>query len=87
IHVARLAGLPRETLERAQAVLDSLVVNEVGTSDLVPPPPPTDQMSLFQETPQDPILARLAELSIEHMTPMEAFDARRALLSELDQRG
>ena len=87
IHVARLAGLPRETLERAQAVLDSLVVNEVGTSDLVPPPPPTDQMSLFQETTQDPILARLAELSIEHMTPMEAFDALRALLSELDHRG
>ena len=86
IHVARLAGLPRETLERAQKVLDSLVVNEVGTSRLVEPSPPSDQMSLFQESPGDPIIARLQELSLENMSPIEAFDLIRELMAELDQR-
>ncbi|MEE2682209.1 MAG: DNA mismatch repair protein MutS [Planctomycetota bacterium] len=85
IHVARLAGLPRETLARAQEVLDSLVVNEVGTPEPLDRTPPSDQLSLFQEA-VDPVISRLRELSIEELSPMEAFDALRTLLTELEER-
>ncbi|MAJ47842.1 MAG: DNA mismatch repair protein MutS [Planctomycetes bacterium TMED75] len=86
IHVARLAGLPKETLERAQQVLDTLVVNEVGAPDPTAATDLPDQMSLFQEFVPDPIVNTLRELSLEALSPMEAFDILRKLSDELKRR-
>ena len=86
IHVARLAGLPRETLQRAQEVLDSLAVNEVGTPEPINRSAPADQLPLFQEFVPDPIINRLREVSLEELSPMEAFDTLRTLLVDLQKR-
>jgi len=77
IHVARLAGLPQPVLERAKEVLWSLEQsNHIGQPKKVAPPasvlaPPLFQMALF-ESKENPLLAELAALDLDDMTPREA---------------
>jgi DNA mismatch repair protein MutS len=77
IHVARLAGLPQPVLERAKEVLWSLEQsNHIGQPKKVAPPapalaPPLFQMALF-EPKENPLLAELAALDLDDMTPREA---------------
>ena len=87
IHVARLAGLPKSTLKRAQAVLDTLVVNatEGPVLDTKHPQEQADQLSLFNETSQHPVILALKELSIDSLSPIEAFDRLRELMSQVDE--
>jgi DNA mismatch repair protein MutS len=83
VQVARLAGLPREVLERARQILRDL---ERGDGDLGPlgrrgrTPESVDrsQLSLFT-VGESPLLERLRSLDPEAMTPLEAL----ALLAEL----
>ena len=91
IHVARIAGLPSETVQRAQAILDSLAVE---TGHAVTPPPTTRtgeaQMSLFTEYVDHPALGMLRQVKLEQLTPMEAFDrlrTLRAMLNDTTQGG
>ena len=87
IHVARLAGMPREILESAERTLRNLerrekqaVALEKDSSD-----DGTLQLSLFQL--DDPTLAslksRLQEADLNNMTPLQAFDLLRAMKQEL----
>ena len=79
IHVARLAGLPKPALKRAQTVLDSLAVN-TGTPQ---PEPPSEQMGLFKEYVPHPALERLRSIQLDAMTPLETFDLLRDLIEDL----
>lgn len=73
IHVARLAGMPREVINLAQRKLSRLE-NERGESAGV-------QLSLFQS--DDPLLLEIKErlkgMNLNEMSPLDAFDALRGL--------
>ncbi len=72
IHVAQLAGLPRDVIHRAGEILKELERHAptaaVEPSHLRRP----QQAALFPET--SPILDELAELDVTAMTPMEAIN-------------
>ena len=86
IHVARLAGLPREVIARSRALLGSLSgrTDGLGADGTAPPPPananaPTSpQLSLF-DTRRDELRDALRELDPDHLTPMEALLKLREL--------
>ncbi len=90
LHVAKLAGVPREVIARATEVLGSLSVQREGEQSKVKPAsprkadPPAAQMSLFIEYLDHPALAELRELKLDAMTPMQAFDTLRRLLEIAD---
>lgn len=87
LHVARLAGLPADVVERAGEVLASLRVHREGdAAPTTPTPPARRQLSLFTEYIEHPAVAQLRELKLDAMTPMQAFDSLRRLvdLSERD---
>jgi len=76
IHVAKLAGLPRPVVHRAQEVLTEL---EDGSRAMASPQPQkkrrrrpviVKQMSFFGEKP--PVLEELEKLDIDSLTPLEA---------------
>jgi len=73
IHVAQLAGLPREVVTRANAVLRTLE----GEHRVAPGGPGSEpdpgQLPLFTE-PGDPTLEELRGLDLNTMTPLEALN-------------
>ncbi|HEY9382297.1 MAG TPA: DNA mismatch repair protein MutS, partial [Gemmatimonadales bacterium] len=73
IHVAQLAGLPREVVTRATAVLKTLE----GEHRVVPGAPDADpdpgQLPLFVET-RDAALEELRSLDLNTITPLEALN-------------
>ncbi len=81
--MARIAGLPRETIDRAARLLESLAVH-TETHPHAPASPATPgQMSLFTEYIEHPAVDALRELDLEGMTPLEAFDALRRLRDQV----
>jgi DNA mismatch repair protein MutS len=85
IHVAQLAGIPRQVIHRAQEILEELerkgdararrkTMKEMTL-------PPALQLTLFGGVP-DPLIDELKSLSIDEMTPLEAIGK----LYELQQR-
>ena len=92
IHVARLAGMPREVLESAERTLAQL---EGGSTPRVyaqaipvereTQEEPGFQLSLFQL--DDPTLSALRDklkaADLDNMTPMQAFDLLRSMKAEL----
>jgi len=71
IHVARLAGLPKEVIGRARVILGELeraFSRELKTSDLAERKP---EQELF-DLPHDSVAAELREMEIEKITPLEA---------------
>jgi len=75
IHVAKLAGLPRGVVQRAQEILAELEAESTRAADR-----PPSQLSLFAAG--DPISEELEQLELEQLTPLEALN----LLYELQQR-
>ena len=80
IHVARLAGIPRDVVERAKVILSNLEANALAPGDkpsFAPPPKgrkgkePTLQLTLFSARPSALIQA-LKALDPDRMTPLEA---------------
>jgi len=88
IQVARLAGLPPEVLSRAREVLANL---EAGELDVMGQPvlargkrkaaPRASQLELFATSPH-PIVARLATLDPDRLTPIEALQLLADLAAE-----
>jgi DNA mismatch repair protein MutS len=85
IEVGRLAGLPREVLDRARQVLVLLEGEQLATAGRRPnggskekAVTQHDQLGLFVATP-NPLIERLASLDPDAMTPLQAL----TLLSEL----
>jgi DNA mismatch repair protein MutS len=87
VQVARLAGLPREVIERARQILRDLEGRDVGSERGVgrhgrlPESADSSQLSLF-ELARHPVVERLRSLVPEEMTPLEAL----ALLAELKRQ-
>ncbi len=80
IQVARLAGMPREVIERAKEVLKTLEEGEfeqgsprLSKSSIAPPPKEAGQFTLFEQQ-QDLLRERLKKLNINAMTPLEALN-------------
>lgn len=80
IHVARLAGLPREVIERAKDILANLeksAFTEDGQPKLAASPgQPGEgpaQLSLF-ETSAHPLIEEIKELNVDDLTPRQALD-------------
>jgi len=98
IHVARMAGMPQQVLESAERTLKALENSQAleAIGALTPIKPHTTkegrvekdgsiQLSMFQL--DDPLLEslrdRLKGLDLNNMTPLQAFDALRAMKDEL----
>jgi DNA mismatch repair protein MutS len=87
IHVAQLAGIPRQVIHRAEEILEEL--EKKGTERVrrkamrEMDAPPALQLMLFgTERGPDPLIEELKTLAIEEMTPLEAIGK----LYELQQR-
>lgn len=89
IHVARLAGMPREVIEVAERTLRELELKE-KSADIVSrgggiQEDGSVQLSIFQM--DDPTLSSIREslekADLNNMTPLQAFDLLRALRAEL----
>ena len=98
IHVARMAGMPGPVLESAERTLKALensqALERIGALTPVKPHNTKEgrvekdgsiQLSMFQL--DDPLLEslrdRLKSLDLNNMTPLQAFDALRAMKDEL----
>ncbi len=94
IQVARLAGLPDETIGRAKEILSNLEkseLNELGAPKLAYAPadvnsqtPRPGQLDLFT-TQADPVLKELLGLDILSMTPIEALNTLFKMKQKLDE--
>jgi DNA mismatch repair protein MutS len=72
IHVAQLAGLPRDVINRANEVLNDLE-KHAPTAAVEPSHlKPAQQIALFPET--SPVIEELEELDVTAMTPLEAIN-------------
>jgi DNA mismatch repair protein MutS len=86
IHVAKLAGLPKPVIHRAQEVLSELEDNNGKSSGVRAGKPerrkpvPDAQISLFGSRPQ--VITELEKLDINALTPLEALNK----LYELQQQ-
>ncbi len=84
IHVARLAGVPRQVVERARVILESLEsdhVDEKGRPKVparATRPSARQQLTLF-EPPPHPLLEEIRELDLDQMTPLAALEKLHAL--------
>lgn len=92
IHVAQLAGVPKQVTQRAKSVLESLSVEHAGRVDTkqvqaANKASANAQMGLFTEFIQHPVIDSLREIKLEEMTPMQAFDALRQLSSKAQDSG
>ncbi len=99
IQVARLAGLPEETIKRAKEILSNLEkseLNELGAPKLayaadseVSHAPRTGQLDLFT-TQADPVMKELLGLDVLSMTPIEAlnklFEMKKKLSDGKDKK-
>ncbi|MER0122113.1 DNA mismatch repair protein MutS [Streptococcus sp. ZJ93] len=75
IHVAKIAGMPNELLERADTILQSLE-NQVQVPQIAEKPAPAEtigQLDLFSE--KHPALEQLEKLDVYTMTPLDAMNA------------
>jgi DNA mismatch repair protein MutS len=72
IHVAQLAGLPRDVIQRANEILKELEQHAPTTAVEPSHLKPAQQIALFPET--SPILEELKEIDVTAMTPLEAIN-------------
>jgi DNA mismatch repair protein MutS len=87
IHVAELAGLPREIVARANVVLKTLEGDHRVAGGPVPADPDPGQLPLFLEAPPDPVMADLKALDVNAMTPLEAMNRLADLQRRAGGRG
>ncbi len=79
IHVARLAGVPAEVIQRSQVILDTLEADHLDDAGRPKVPArrtkksPHKQLSLFGGE-HHPLLEELRELNLDEMTPLRALE-------------
>jgi DNA mismatch repair protein MutS len=76
LHVAALAGVPKQVIERAQQRLQ-----ELENSNHHPEP----QMALFQPTAEHPLVAALKDIDPDDLSPRQAQQALYSLKEQADQ--
>ena len=87
IHVAKIAGLPRDVVERATVILAQLESDHIDESGKVKIPERKKksrdrQLALFIE-PDHPVIEKLKSLDIEQLTPMAALQKLNEFRDEL----
>ncbi len=93
VHVARLAGLPAAVVARARELVETLTVTHEGSAPAASTAhtprrageraASAPQLPLFTEYVEHPAVADLRALDLDAMTPMQAFDALRAIKEKL----
>jgi DNA mismatch repair protein MutS len=90
IHVARLAGLPAPIVGRAWQVLKLLEAGHYVAHATPPRPPDAAQLGLFGSggagVPPHPLVAELARLDVDAMSPLEALNRLAAWKQHLGKR-
>jgi DNA mismatch repair protein MutS len=85
VEVARLAGLPREVIERARTLLCDLERGGSGggggAGKVRPRREPEPQLALFEPAPH-PVLARMRGVDVNQLSPVQAL----VLLAELTEQ-
>lgn len=90
IHVARLAGVPREVIDRAAVILDTLEDDHLDDSGKPKVPQRQTrksgqrQLALF-EIEEHPVVDEIRQLRIEEMTPLAALEELNRLREKLGQ--
>ncbi len=85
IHVAKIAGLPGEVIDRARDLIGELEGNGAMIDKQTPHPlVDEDQMGLFTEFVVHPAVEKLREADLNALSPLEAFDLLRRLKDELE---
>jgi DNA mismatch repair protein MutS len=86
VHVARLAGVPKEAIDRAKALLPQLqanVANGLNMPELAKrAQAAAAQMQLFAD-PATRVARDLKHADLDNMTPIQALDLLRKLKAEL----
>ena len=87
IHVAKIAGLPRDVIERAQVILAQLESDHIDESGRVKIPERKTksrdrQLSLFIE-PDHPVIEKLKSLDLDQLTPIAALQKLNEFRQEL----
>jgi len=90
IHVARLAGVPPEVIERAKSILsrleaDSINIAGAGPKKIKAKKPRQMQLALFGSLHEETI-DKLKSLRVEDMTPLEALMKLEELREEVRRR-
>jgi DNA mismatch repair protein MutS len=86
VHVARLAGVPRSVVTRARQLMSQLVVH-VGKSGRprAASANVTPQINMFDAVDQQ-ALSQLKALDLDRMSPMQAWEALKALKGMLQEK-
>jgi len=79
IHVARLAGLPRAVLGRAEDVLSRLESSAPGQRRMSAAPPRESGQQMAMFAADDGLRSELAALDVDSLTPLEAIAALYSL--------
>jgi DNA mismatch repair protein MutS len=82
VHVAELAGLPADVVQRARSVLLTLEGDHRVAPGAPPPPPDPGQLALFAEPARDPVMEAIRAIDVNALTPLEALNR----LAELKKR-
>jgi len=91
IHVAQMAGIPQEVIRRSKEILQELENNfsrEAHTAQLGGQIKKSNngQLTLFDNLPPDPILEKLRQTDIDHLTPIQAINLLEQIKQELENR-
>jgi len=86
IHVAKIAGLPRDVVQRANELLSQLAVSHHAppAKPQAETEAPPDQLPLFTQYVTHPALEQLRQVDLDNLTPMQAFDLLRRLREEAE---
>lgn len=86
IHVAKIAGVPRPVIDRANQLLAELAVSHDSASAKPQAAASAGpQMSLFTEYMPHPVVEKLADTDLNALSPMQAFDLIRQWQDELQE--
>ncbi|WP_339729304.1 DNA mismatch repair protein MutS [uncultured Gimesia sp.] len=89
IHVARLAGIPDQVIQRANQILSTLEKDHIDDSGqtTIPPRPQKksshQQLSLFGAT-SHPVLDEIRDLNVDEMTPLAALEELYRIREQLN---
>jgi DNA mismatch repair protein MutS len=82
IHVAKIAGVPKNVIVRANEILETLTVHTQQASEESTQHSMTPQMSLFTEYLPHPLIEEIKGIDINSLSPLEAFE----LLCDFNRR-